>query len=243
MDNEQLVCNDLKLDQLKWTVGAKLWTISSGNIVRMQKNTLCFYSRKRKHSGCQWRLEAVAGAVGLAVSRSRSTDSNSQKDTGNVASIRKTTVTHEYWPWSAHDSSVYWPGIEVMTTHCLRTIGPFKCQHFQRPRPCLQSWYRYTLCWVHPKEIRKLYWFARGIKNKLCVSIGHCIPHTIGNVLDSSFWGHIIQFETFLIPDITTQWLFPNPIRLLFYLSSRVWITSFLPKIFPYWGLPVSVNV
>ena len=38
-----------------------------------------FYSQKRKHSGCQWRVEAVAGAVGPAISGSCSTDSTSRK--------------------------------------------------------------------------------------------------------------------------------------------------------------------
>ena len=51
-----------------------------------------FYSRKRKHSGCQWRVEAVAGAVGPAISGSSSTDSTSRKDTANVANIPKTTM-------------------------------------------------------------------------------------------------------------------------------------------------------
>ena len=34
---------------------------------------------------------------------------------------------------------MYWPGIEVMTIHFLRIIGPFNCQHFQRPLPVSAS--------------------------------------------------------------------------------------------------------
>ena len=71
--------------------GATFSTISSGAIVRMQKKH-SFYLRKRKHSGCQWREEAVAGAVGPAISGSCSTDSTSRKDTANVANIPKTTM-------------------------------------------------------------------------------------------------------------------------------------------------------
>ena len=71
--------------------GATYSTINSGLIVRMQKNTL-FYLWKRKHSGCQWRVEAVAGAVGTAISGSCSTDSTSRKGTANIAIIPKTTM-------------------------------------------------------------------------------------------------------------------------------------------------------
>ena len=55
-----------------------------------------FYSRKGKHSGCQWRVETVSGAVGPAISGSCSTDSTSRKDTANVANIPKTTMFN--WP-------------------------------------------------------------------------------------------------------------------------------------------------
>ena len=34
---------------------------------------------------------------------------------------------------------MYWPGIEVMTIHFLCIIGPFNCQHFQRPLPVSAS--------------------------------------------------------------------------------------------------------
>ena len=51
-----------------------------------------FYSGKRKHCGCQWRVEAVAGAVSPAISGSCSTDSTSRRDTANVANIPKTTM-------------------------------------------------------------------------------------------------------------------------------------------------------
>ena len=71
-----------------WMVSAIFSTINSGEIVRMQKNTL-FYSWKMKHSGCQWCAEAVAWAVAPATSGSCSTDSTSRKDTTNVANMPK----------------------------------------------------------------------------------------------------------------------------------------------------------
>ena len=45
-----------------------------------------------KNSGCQWRVEAVAGAVDPGISGSCSIDSTSRKDTTNVANIPKTKM-------------------------------------------------------------------------------------------------------------------------------------------------------
>ena len=63
-------------------------------VVRLSecRKTHCFYSRKRKHSGCQWRVELVAGAVGPAISGSCSTNSTSRKGAANVANIPKTKI-------------------------------------------------------------------------------------------------------------------------------------------------------
>ena len=91
----------------KMNGGVTFSTISSGAIVRMKKKH-SFYSRKRKHSGCQWRVEAVAGAVGPAISGSCSTDSTSRKDTANVANIPKTTMFN----W------------HINTKHDLQTLHP-----------------------------------------------------------------------------------------------------------------------
>ena len=75
--------------------GATFSTISSSAIVRMQKKTQFLFTED-VHSGCQWRVEAVAGAVGPAISGSCSTDSTSRKDTANVANIPKATMFN--WP-------------------------------------------------------------------------------------------------------------------------------------------------
>ena len=71
---------------VKWTV-VQHFQLSA--VVRLSecRKKHSFYSQKRKHSGCQWRVEAVAGAVGPAISGSCSTDSTSRKDTANVANI------------------------------------------------------------------------------------------------------------------------------------------------------------
>ena len=71
--------------------GATFSTINSGAIVRVQKKH-GFYSQKKKHSGCQWRLEAIAGAVGPAISGSCSTDIMSRKDTANIANIPQNSM-------------------------------------------------------------------------------------------------------------------------------------------------------
>ena len=80
---------------VKWTV-VQHFQLSA--VVRLSecRKKHSFYSRKRKHSGCQWRVEAVAGAVGPAISGSCSTDSTSRKDTANVANIPKATMFN--WP-------------------------------------------------------------------------------------------------------------------------------------------------
>ena len=74
-----------------WMVGVTFSTIPSGRLSECRK-THGFYSRKRKHSGCQWHVEAVAKAVGPVFSGSCSTDSMGRKDTANVANIPKTTM-------------------------------------------------------------------------------------------------------------------------------------------------------
>ena len=75
---------------VKWMVSAYLWSISIGALVKMQIKH-CFYSRNR-NPGCQWHVEAVAGAVGPAIAGSCSTDSASRNDTANVANIPQTTI-------------------------------------------------------------------------------------------------------------------------------------------------------
>ena len=85
----------LDTSSVKWTV-VQHFQLSA--VVRLSecRKKHSFYSRKRKHSGCQWRVEAVAGAVGPDISGSCSTDSTSRKDTANVANIPKTTMFN--WP-------------------------------------------------------------------------------------------------------------------------------------------------
>ena len=57
-------------------------------------------------------------------------------------------LTHQCWSWFAQVSSVYWPGIEVMTSHLFRIISPLNRYCSQTPLPesvCM------TPGWVHPK--------------------------------------------------------------------------------------------
>ena len=68
--------------------GAKFSTISSAAIVIMQKKTQFLFTEEETF-WLQWRVEAVAGAVGPAISGSCSTDSTSRRDTANVANVPK----------------------------------------------------------------------------------------------------------------------------------------------------------
>ena len=68
-------------------MGTKFWTISSGAVVRKQNRKIhCLYSWRKKYSGCQWRVEAIAGDLGSAIS------STNCKDTENVVNIKKKTT-------------------------------------------------------------------------------------------------------------------------------------------------------
>ena len=126
-------------------VGATFSTLSSGAIVRMQK-TRCFYSWKRKHSGCQWRIEVIAGASGPAISSLCSTGSTNRTDMANVANILKlqcltdisilTLISHASW--------MYWPGIGSNDNPFLACNRPF--QHFHWLLPVSVS-----MTPVHPK--------------------------------------------------------------------------------------------
>ena len=80
---------------VNWTVVQHFWLSAVVRLSECRKKH-SFYSRKRQHSGCQWCVEAVAGAVGPAISGSRSTDSTSRKDTANVANIPKTTMFNRH---------------------------------------------------------------------------------------------------------------------------------------------------
>ena len=79
---------------VNWTVVQKFDYQQWWDCQNAEKHS--FYWPKRKHSGCQWRVEAVAGAVGPAISGSCSTDSTSRKDTANVANIPKTTMFNRH---------------------------------------------------------------------------------------------------------------------------------------------------
>ena len=105
MIKKQLARNDLTLDQYneQWCI---IFNCQQWCDCQNAEKKHSFYSRKMKHSGCQWRVEAVAGAVGPAISGSCSTDSTSRKDTANVANIPKTTMFN--WP--------------INTNHDLQTI-------------------------------------------------------------------------------------------------------------------------
>ena len=94
-DLKELARNDLTLDQVNWMVVQHFWLSAVVRLSELRKKH-SFYSWKRKHSGCQWRVEAVAGAVGPAISGSCSTDSTSRKDTANVANIPKTTMFNRH---------------------------------------------------------------------------------------------------------------------------------------------------
>ena len=125
-----------------------------------------FYSRKREHSGCQWRVEAVAGAVGPAISGSCSTNSTSRKDTANVANIPKTTIFN--WPINTnHDLQM----LHLCTDQELKSWQSISCVkstvNIPSDRfPCLRAWPQRTRRWVHPKESWKLQQFVVGIQNK-----------------------------------------------------------------------------
>ena len=80
---------------VNWTVVQNFWLSAVVRLSECRKKH-SFYSPKRKHSGCQWRVEAVAWAVGPAISGSCSTDSTSRKDTANVANIPKTTMFNRH---------------------------------------------------------------------------------------------------------------------------------------------------
>ena len=99
----KVVTNDLKTfgwkrfdtRSVNWTV-VQIFLLSAVVQLSECRKRHSFYSPKRKHSDCQWRVEAVAGAVGPAISGSCSTDSTSRKDTANVANILKTTMFNRH---------------------------------------------------------------------------------------------------------------------------------------------------
>ena len=81
---------------------------------------------------------------------------------------------------------MYWPGIEVMTIHFLCIIGPFNCQHFQRPLPVSAS-----VTPAHPKvgapegklEIATI---CNGDPKQTFDFFAHCILPTIIDILELS---------------------------------------------------------
>ena len=193
-------------------------------VVRLSecRKTHCFYSRKRKHSGCQWSVEAVAGAVGPAISGVSMTDSTSRK----YSKIYNVWLTHQYLSWFANAPSMPWPGIEVVTIHFLRIIALSTVNIFSDRFPCLPAWPQCSRRWVHPKESWKLQRFVWGIQNKYFFFFLH-----IGF---SKQYGQ----KRFLYQMLTTRLLFRKPIWPIFLerlcresLQSARW---FLPKIIPY---------
>ena len=133
-----------------WMVSAIFSTINSGEIVRIQKNTL-FYSWKMKHSGCQWCAEAVAWTVAPATSGSCSTDSTSRKDTTNVANMLKVQFLND----TSILTMIFARIIRVLASNdnpFLACIWPFQTLNISSDRfPCLRVWPQRTRRWVHPK--------------------------------------------------------------------------------------------
>ena len=70
----------------------KIRSISSGTVVRMQKNTLFLFTKEETFWLPMTRREAVAEAVGPSISSSYSTDNGSRNDTANAANIAKTAI-------------------------------------------------------------------------------------------------------------------------------------------------------
>ena len=86
----------------KWTVGAKFWTTSSDEIVRMQKkHTVFMNGRGNIIVANWWRAETVAGVVDPTISGSCSTDNSNRNDTANVDNILKTTMVN--WHITTND--------------------------------------------------------------------------------------------------------------------------------------------
>ena len=111
---------------------------------------------------------------------------------------------------------MYWPGIEVMTIHFLCIIGPFNCQHFQRPLPVSAS-----VTPAHPEvgapegklEIATI---CNGDPKQTFDFFAHCILPTIIDILELSFLVFFYTVKNVSFTLSTTWWLFPNPIWPLF---------------------------
>ena len=148
-------CQRFDTRPVKWTADAKFSTISCCAIVRMQKQH-CFYSQNRKHSGWQWLVEAVAGAVSLAISGSHSNDSMRLKDTINV-NIKKNTILTDTIP-----TMICTRFIRVLSRNrsydnpFLAYNRPFQLSISSSRFPCLWAWPQCTCRWVHSKDSWKL---------------------------------------------------------------------------------------
>ena len=113
-------------------------------------------SECRKHNvlfteypDCQWCTETDAGAVGqVQFMVDRQHELKGHCKCCKYSTNYNVQLTHQYWSWFAQVSSVYWPGIEVMTSHLFRIISPLNRYCSQTPLPesvCM------TPGWVHPK--------------------------------------------------------------------------------------------
>ena len=88
---------------------------------------------------------------------------------------------------------MYWPGIEVMTIHFLCIIGPFNCQHSQRPLPVSASVTPAHSKVGAPEEKLEIATICSGDPKQTFDFFAHCILPIIVNILELSF---LVSFYT-----------------------------------------------
>ena len=88
---------------------------------------------------------------------------------------------------------MYWPGIEVMTIHFLCTIGPFNCQHFQRPLTVSASVTPAHSKVGAPEGKLEIATIGNGDPKQIFDFFAHYILPKIVNILELSF---LVSFYT-----------------------------------------------